>query len=459
MRQTSNQTSEISHKTPFNVHFRSLRFLFIASCSFLILMLAILTGVELQKPCHDRLPITACRPVIDFGFCAASPSLAQKLCGETCGWCTTGPEAERLPIKRVHARDVTDRHIQEHKEKNVPLIIEGFVDFTGMEPLNTKLLRKHCGERKVKFTNRRVQFLKEFGHMLGDGLPRRFVEKLLGTSITMLIQKAETPVTLNTLIDAYEAQFKIPNKSQPSYSSMLDYFIHASDSYPDLNDETLWHVCPDVIPMLKLPSWAVSRTLSFKSPCHEDIRMQPVIFIEAGSSRPYPSHEHGIADLTQGFQLVTQGAKRVVLWPIEEKEKLYPLGSAFTTEAMDVIYMAEGINHRHDMFPATRTAMAWEGELQEGELLLIPREGVHVFESVGISVGVRFMYHDEISVQKAANVIKANPGGFKRQVLNHYLHYIARLIPVQVEEPPATVIELAEQLGCGSDFMFKLNEE
>ncbi|GMH50570.1 hypothetical protein TrRE_jg10921, partial [Triparma retinervis] len=50
--------------------------------------------------------------------------------------------------------------------------------------------------------------------------------------------------------------------------------------------------------------------------------MQPVIFIEAGSSRPYPSHEHGIADLTQGFQLVTQGAKRVVLWPIEEKEKL-----------------------------------------------------------------------------------------------------------------------------------------
>ena len=49
--------------------------------------------------------------------------------------------------------------------------------------------------------------------MLGDGLPRWFVEKLLGASFAMLIKKAETPVTLNTLIDAYEAQFKTTNKS------------------------------------------------------------------------------------------------------------------------------------------------------------------------------------------------------------------------------------------------------
>jgi len=211
--------------------------------------------------------------------------------------------------------------------------------------------------------------------------------------------------------------------------------------------------------MLKLPSWAVSRTLSFKSPCHEDVRMQPVIFIEADGSRPYPSQEHGIADLTQGFQLVTQGAKCVVLWSIGEKEKLYPLGPAFTTEAMDVEYMAEGIHHRHDLFPATRMARAWEGELQEGELLLIPCDGVHVFESVGISVGLRFMYYDEISVRKAANVMKAKPGGFKSHDLNYKLREIAGLKHVRVEEPPATSIELAEQLGCSSDFMSKLMNE
>jgi len=213
MQPRSNPSSGIPQNFPIIKRFASLRAFFIVASSVLMLLVAILTGVELQKPCHDRLPIQACQPVIDFGLYAVSSSLAQMLCAKTCGWCRTGPGAERFPIKRVHARDITERQIQEHKEQNIPLIIEDFVEFTGMESLNTKLLRKHCGERKVKFTQRRVQFLKEFSFMLGDGLPRWFVEKLLGASFAMLIKKAETPVTLNTLIDAYEAQFKTTNKS------------------------------------------------------------------------------------------------------------------------------------------------------------------------------------------------------------------------------------------------------
>ena len=36
----------------------------------------------------------------------------------------------------------------------------------------------------------------------------------------------------------------------------------------------------------------------------------------------------------------------------------------------------------------------WEGQVNEGDLMFVPQVGIHVFESVGASFGLRFVNHD-----------------------------------------------------------------
>ena len=56
-----------------------------------------------------------------------------------------------------------------------------------------------------------------------------------------------------------------------------------------------------------------------------------------------------------------QGAKKVVHWPYAEKDKLNPvLRNLKKTENGDEVYMAEGIHHRFDLFPAMADAEAYE---------------------------------------------------------------------------------------------------
>ena len=68
---------------------------------------------------------------------------------------------------------------------------------------------------------------------------------------------------------------------------------------------------------------------------------------------------HARPDLTNGFQVMLHGAKRVVHFPYHEKSKLYPVLRQLTTENGDEVYMAEAIHHRFDLFPATQDAEAW----------------------------------------------------------------------------------------------------
>ena len=116
--------------------------------------------------------------------------------------------------------------------------------------------------------------------------------------------------------------------------------------------------------------------------------------MEGPGARAYTTHQHGL-DLTHGLQLVVEGRKKVMWWPYEEREKLYPLGPGLTTEGLDEVFMADPWAPRH-RFPSLDIAEAWEAELGPGDLLYVPPVGIHLFESVGISFGVRFRYFDDL---------------------------------------------------------------
>ena len=116
------------------------------------------------------------------------------------------PPAVRKPIRRLLAGDVTEQVLAGFFARREPLVIEGFMEHAGMAPLNTTLLRRLCGDRRVKFSQRRLHFLQMLSGMLGEGAARWLVDAHLywgfGTSLERVLAKfAETPA-LAAVLDA-----------------------------------------------------------------------------------------------------------------------------------------------------------------------------------------------------------------------------------------------------------------
>merc|ERR1712087_224151 len=85
--------------------------------------------------------------------------------------------------------------------------------------------------------------------------------------------------------------------------------------------------------------------------------------------------------------------------------KLYPALRHLTTASGDEVFLAEGIRKRFDMFPSMADAEAWEGDVKQGDLLFVPMSSIHIFESVGPSMGIRFRQHDHDSVKHGRRLI------------------------------------------------------
>ena len=87
-----------------------------------------------------------------------------------------------------------------------------------------------------------------------------------------------------------------------------------------------------------------------------------------------------------------------------------------STEVGDEVFMAEAVHRRFDLYPAMGQAYAWEGTVQANELLFVPPVGVHVFESVGVSLGVRYAGHvSEDAVDFSSRVYRSEEGVFWTQ--------------------------------------------
>jgi hypothetical protein len=139
-----------------------------------------------------------------------------------------------------------------------------------------------------------------------------------------------------------------------------------------------------------------------------------------------------------------EGAKRVVFFPYSQRHLIYPI-PFITTENKDEIYMAEGIHRRFDLFPNMAKAEAYEGIINEGDLLYIPCMGIHVFESVGPSLGLRYASMDALGA-KCGRDLEAT--GSKSQ-MRHFVNYASTMkeFSTSEENTATTLKQLREELS------------
>lgn len=141
-----------------------------------------------------------------------------------------------------------------------------------------------------------------------------------------------------------------------------------------------------------------------------------------------------------------EGQKRVVFWPFEEREHLYM--TKISTENQEEIFLAEGIHHRTDIFPAMARAKAFEATLQTGDLMYIPCKGIHVFESLGASLGIRFAHHDRLSFVCGQD-LKDEGSTSQNPVYAEHLGTLKIAKTPEGQRPLATLPELIRDLKRG----------
>lgn len=107
--------------------------------------------------------------------------------------------------------------------------------------------------------------------------------------------------------------------------------------------------------------------------------------------------------------------------------------------------MAEGTNHRFDLFPSMKQTNAYEGIVNKGEMLFVPAIGIHVFESIGPSLGIRYMNLDQLSSKFGRQLLK-----LKSKVIStsfvEYLESLTNFIEEDDEKVPTTLYELQKQI-------------
>jgi hypothetical protein len=107
------------------------------------------------------------------------------------------------------------------------------------------------------------------------------------------------------------------------------------------------------------------------------------------------------------------------------------------------------IHHRFDLFPAMANTFAWEGSIKTGDLLYVPCMGIHVFESLGPSLGVRFAHQDKHSITCAMDLLAQNSTTIQRENLNYMKGLLSSTIPPDnlSMKPPVNLVELRQELN------------
>eukprot|EP00933_Yihiella_yeosuensis_P045325 TRINITY_DN4069_c0_g1_i1.p1 TRINITY_DN4069_c0_g1~~TRINITY_DN4069_c0_g1_i1.p1 ORF type:complete len:447 (-),score=58.73 TRINITY_DN4069_c0_g1_i1:336-1676(-) len=382
------------------------------------LLVALLAGWIAAQPCSDWHE-EVCALVLDYSLCSLVPSLSSRFCGKSCGWCIKGTEQFRpTPVRALRPWRAIDRlpsnttleHFEKHyKATHTPVIFENWLNHSAptLTSWTLEKIVRVCGKKQVGFAERREHFLIELLGLVGQGLLKQVVDMYtkisLNTTIAECLGQARQKLSFEEVIqhlDEAGRKRAEAGNPEPDYRSLLEYLL----SSRSVNDFSLKGLCPELWNDAVLPRWATP-TFPISQGC-SDRRIAASVFVEADGARAYPAHQHG-NDLTHGFQVLLAGAKKVVLWPYKERKKLYPILTTLTTESGDEVFAAEGIHHNFDRFPSMADTDGWEGQLETGDLLFVPAVGVHVFESVGTSLGLRFMNADESSLKFGKELLRA----------------------------------------------------
>ena len=341
--------------------------------AFAVALVSVVAAV-VYRPClvSDRVgDISVCNGIMAGGACGMFPTFSALMCGKTCGFCPRRDSSKPLnwrQIDRVHWSNFTyDYFVENYKEKSTPVIIEGWLDqHPKMAAWTLQRMASECGDQTVHCVQRRAAALEMIISMVSSSelasmaldwyLALRF-----GTTLTKELARAKTKVDLRTYVE-HTLSKKVTGVA---FQSLFDY----AASSITVNDFPAAELCPALAEDLALPEWGTRETLVFEDQASEDRRVIPNIFIEPDGGRAYPAHQHG-RDLTHNFQVMVQGGKRVVFWPFSERRHLYQ--TAVTTENQEEIFLAEGIHHRFDLFPAMAEAEALEATLRTGDLMYIP---------------------------------------------------------------------------------------
>jgi hypothetical protein len=133
----------------------------------------------------------------------------------------------------------------------------------------------------------------------------------------------------------------------------------------------------------------ISGTRQHRQPLNKADYMH--LFASPDMGRGSPPHSHPVHD--HNLLLVLKGAKRVVTWPPDQKDKLYPVLADRTTpdengEFVD-LYMVNAfdvnLTRQPDLLEVTG---GLQGEGREGDLIYIPCGVVHSLESIGSSLAL-----------------------------------------------------------------------
>ena len=122
------------------------------------------------------------------------------------------------------------------------------------------------------------------------------------------------------------------------------------------------------------------------------------VFASGDKCRAYHPHIHGRPNHT--LLLILKGAKRVVTWPADQRERLYPfmpgqLGRNDIGERNE-IFMVDGFNVDLGAQPDLREVTGGlEGQAEVGDLMYVPCGLVHTLENVGDMLALGWLPTDE----------------------------------------------------------------
>ena len=287
-----------------------------------------------------------------------------------------------------------------------PVVIRGDTGALALTAaLTLETLLSMCGEMSPDLGNRLVRVLRQ-------GIPpqlRRDIDERLmhtdGVTLEHVIAEMRGRGKTRTMRDFFESSFfaTVQTAQDPRFPGAVKDWSHPGD-----------YVWPPSI-----HSWRVKQCEALAKHVHTSLSRHAIsylfalieddprrftkdprgiydtfMFASGDKCRAYHPHIHGKPNHT--VLLILQGRKRIVTWPADQADKLYPvlknqLGANDIGEKNE-IYMADGFNVDLEQQPDLRDVVGGlEGEAGPGDLLYIPCGTVHTLENAGDMIAIGWL--------------------------------------------------------------------
>ena len=335
------------------------------------------------------------------------------------------PEASALwgVMDKVNAADLFPREFRHnYVMRNKPVIIRGDPSALAVSTnLTIDVIMSLCGNKMASLGNRVAKVLQHgitpamykilserMNYTDGVTLDEAIIE-LNGNGPTRTIRDYfEGPFFSNPVKTAHDPRFPGALKD---WSSLSDYMWPPSirtwglerchnlvqrirEILDEPNSSGNERRAIQRIPYVRAMFQAEGLQRPYRNPA-STIRM----FASGDNARGSPAHTHGYP--SHSVMLVVKGAKRMVSWPEDQKDKLYPLWANKTGVAengeVNGIFMANGFNMNLTRQPALQDVVGGlEGQAEAGDLIYIPCGVVHALHSVGESIALAWIRTEKV---------------------------------------------------------------